>query len=235
MNAIFISDLHIDESNTNVFRKFKALVECETPRIDALYILGDLVEVWVGDDDQSKLAQDLRETLKFASENCSVYLMHGNRDFLFGDQFAEEVGATIIADPTTITINGKRIVITHGDAYCTKDVDYQKIRTMFRSPEWKSEILQKNIEERRQLAISLRTQSKLANANKADNIMDVTDSEVLSSLENHKATVVIHGHTHRPGFYQLNGLSRFVLGDWGRCGWLIRSNQGELTLECFSI
>ena len=235
MNAIFISDLHIDESNPRIFRKFKTLVENETPQLDALYILGDLVEVWVGDDDQSKLAQDLRETLKLASKNCRVYIMHGNRDFLFGNQFSEEVGATLLEDPTVITINGKRIVITHGDAYCTKDAAYQQMRTMLRSPEWKSEILQKNLEERRQLALSLRTQSKLANANKADNIMDVTESEVLSSLLDHKASIVIHGHTHRPGFYDLNGLSRFVLGDWGRCGWLIRSDQAELTLECFPI
>ena len=235
MNAIFISDLHIDDSNPHILRRLNTLIEDETPNIDALYILGDLVEVWVGDDDRSNLAKTLRVTLKKATQNCRVYLMHGNRDFLFGEGFAEEIGATLINDPTVITINGSRIVITHGDAYCTRDSAYQQMRQMLRSSQWKSEILDKSIEERRILATSLRNQSRLANQNKADNIMDVTHSEVLNSLKTNDASTVIHGHTHRPGIYNLEGNNRFVLGDWGRCGWLVRSSDQALTLECFSV
>ena len=235
MNAIFISDLHIDDSNPRILRRLNTLIEDETPNIDALYILGDLVEVWVGDDDRSNLAKTLRATLKKATQNCQVYLMHGNRDFLFGEGFAEEIGATLINDPTVITINGSRIVITHGDAYCTRDSAYQLLRQMLRSSQWKSEILDKSIEERRTLATSLRNQSRLANQNKADNIMDVTHSEVLNSLKTNDASTVIHGHTHRPGIYNLEGNNRFVLGDWGRCGWLVRSSDQALTLECFSV
>lgn len=235
MNAIFISDLHIDDSNPRILRRLNTLIEDETPNIDALYILGDLVEVWVGDDDRSNLAKTLRATLKKATQNCQVYLMHGNRDFLFGEGFAEEIGATLINDPTVITINGSRIVITHGDAYCTRDSAYQQMRQMLRSSQWKSEILDKSIEERRILATSLRNQSRLANQNKADNIMDVTHSEVLNSLKTNDASTVIHGHTHRPGIYNLEGNNRFVLGDWGRCGWLVRSSDQALTLECFSV
>ena len=235
MNAIFISDLHIDDSNPRILRRLNTLIEDETPNIDALYILGDLVEVWVGDDDRSNLAKTLRATLKKATQNCQVYLMHGNRDFLFGEGFAEEIGATLINDPTVITINGSRIVITHGDAYCTRDSAYQQMRQMLRSSQWKSEILDKSIEERRILATSLRNQSRLANQNKADNIMDVTHSEVLNSLKTNHASTVIHGHTHRPGIYNLEGNNRFVLGDWGRCGWLVRSSDQALTLECFSV
>lgn len=235
MNAIFISDLHIDDSNPRILRRLNTLIEDETPNIDALYILGDLVEVWVGDDDRSNLAKTLRATLKKATQNCRVYLMHGNRDFLFGEGFAEEIGATLINDPTVITINGSRIVITHGDAYCTRDSAYQQMRQMLRSSQWKSEILDKSIEERRILATSLRNQSRLANQNKADNIMDVTHSEVLNSLKTNDASTVIHGHTHRPGIYNLEGNNRFVLGDWDRCGWLVRSSDQALTLECFSV
>lgn len=235
MNAIFISDLHIDDSNPRILRRLNTLIEDETPNIDALYILGDLVEVWVGDDDRSNLAKTLRATLKKATQNCQVYLMHGNRDFLFGEGFAEEIGATLINDPTVITINGSRIVITHGDAYCTRDSAYQQMRQMLRSSQWKSEILDKSIEERRILATSLRNQSRLANQNKADNIMDVTHSEVLNSLKTNDASTVIHGHTHRPGIYNLEGNNRFVLGDWDRCGWLVRSSDQALTLECFSV
>ena len=235
MDAILISDLHIDDTNPNILRRLNTLIEHETRNIDALYILGDLVEVWVGDDDRSKLAEALRTTLKKATRNCQVYLMHGNRDFLFGDRFAEEIGATLIDDPTVITINGNRVVITHGDAYCTKDSAYQQMRQMFRSSEWKSEILDKSLKERRNLATNLRNQSRLANQNKADNIMDVTNSEVMNSLKTNDASTVIHGHTHRPGIYDLEGNNRFVLGDWGRCGWLVRSSTKELTLECFSI
>ena len=118
--------------------------------------------------------------------------MHGNRDFLFGDRFAKEIGATLIDDPTVITINGNRVVITHGDAYCTKDSAYQQMRQMFRSSEWKSEILDRSLKERRNLATNLRNQSRLANQNKADNIMDVTNSEVINSLKTNNAVSYTH-------------------------------------------
>ena len=236
MSALFVSDLHIDETRPAVLAGLQRLVDGEAATVDAFYILGDLVEVWVGDDDDGPVAAAIRETLRAASRRCAVYLMHGNRDFLIGAQFAEHTGATLIEDPSIIEVDGNRVLLAHGDAYCTGDIEYQRMRTLFRSPAWQTEVLSSSIEERRALAASLRAKSIAANENKATNIMDVTPSSIRQAMDDSAVSLMVHGHTHRPGIHDLGGgRRRIVLGDWDRCGWKLRLDGGDAQLTCFAL
>ena len=154
MSALFISDLHIDETRPAVLAGLRRLVDAEAPSVDAIYILGDLVEVWVGDDDDGPVAESIREALATAAQRCEVYVMHGNRDFLIGAAFALDTGATLLEDPSVVEVDNDRVLLAHGDAYCTGDVDYQRLRALFRSSTWQSEVLSSTIEQRRALAAS---------------------------------------------------------------------------------
>lgn len=236
MSALFISDLHIDETRPAVLAGLRRLVDTEAPNVDALYILGDLVEVWVGDDDDGPVAASIRETLSAATHHCPVYVMHGNRDFLIGAQFAKHTGATLIDDPSVVDIDNHRVLLAHGDAYCTADVEYQRLRALFRSTPWQNEVLSSTLDERRALAASLRAKSIAANENKATNIMDVTPSSVRQAMDNAAVSLMVHGHTHRPGIHDLGGgRRRIVLGDWDRCGWKLRLDGGDANLSCFPL
>ena len=199
------------------------------------YILGDLVETWIGDDDDCTFADQLRGILREHAEQVPLFLMHGNRDFLIGEKFAQDVCATILEDPTIIEIQGERVLLSHGDAYCTSDEAYQEIRTRFRSIEWQQNFLAKSLAERRQLAASMRMQSKQAVAEKSDYITDVVEDAIIQALQSYDCEIMIHGHTHRPGQHRMgNGYTRFVLGDWGRCGWQILATP-QIQLECFPV
>ena len=236
MSALFISDLHVDESRPAVLAGLRRLIDTEAPTVDALYILGDLVEVWVGDDDDGPVATSIRDALAAASRRCAVYVMHGNRDFLIGAQFASDAGVTLIDDPSVVEVDGDRVLLAHGDAYCTGDVEYQRLRALFRSSAWQTEVLSSSIEERRALAASLRAKSIAANENKAANIMDVTPSSVLQAMDDASVSLMVHGHTHRPGIHDLGGgRRRIVLGDWDRCGWKLLLDGGDAELSCFSL
>ena len=236
MSALFISDLHIDETRPAVSAALQRLVDTELATVDALFILGDLVEVWVGDDDDGPVAASIRKTLGAASQRCELYVMHGNRDFLIGPGFAADTGATLIDDPSIVEVDNDRILLAHGDAYCTRDVEYQRIRALFRSSEWQTEVLSSSLEQRRTLAASLRAKSIAANENKAANIMDVTPSSIDRAMDEADVSLLIHGHTHRPGVHDLgNDRRRIVLGDWDRCGWRLRLNRGDADLSCFPL
>ena len=238
MTVLFVSDLHIDAGKPHVLEGLKRLVECEAPTADALYILGDLAEVWIGDDDDSETAQSLREALSRAAHLCPLRIMHGNRDFLFGQRFAREVGGELIDDPHVAQIDGQRVLLTHGDALCTADTAYQLARRVFRSEAWQRDILGRSLQERRGIAREMRRQSKAANANKAENIMDVTPEEVVALMRRMGCATLIHGHTHRPGVNDVplgdTVGTRYVLGDWDRCGWFIRF-KGTPELACFPL
>ena len=226
MSALFISDLHIDETRPAVLAGLRRLVDTEAPSVDAFYILGDLVEVWVGDDDDGPVAASIRDALTAASQRCAVYVMHGNRDFLIGTQFAKHTGATLIEDSSVVEVDNQRVLLAHGDAYCTRDVEYQRLRALFRSITWQNGVLSSTLEERRALAASLRAKSIAANENKAANIMDVTPSSILQAMDNAAVSLMVHGHTHRPGIHDLGGgRRRIVLGDWDRCGWKLRLDR----------
>ena len=237
MPALFISDLHIDETRPRILAGLRELLETAAERVDACYILGDLVEVWVGDDDDGPTAVAIRDTLARAAQRMDVHVMHGNRDFLFGDRFAEETGATLIEDPAVIEVDGHRTLIAHGDAYCTRDTAYQEARKQLRSKGWQAGVLAMGLPERRALAAGLRAQSIAANANKAANIMDVTPSAIDAALDAAGTDLMIHGHTHRPGIHRLDGgRRRIVLGDWNdRCGWRLDLADGEPELGCFAL
>lgn len=238
MTAIFVSDLHIDADRPHVLQGLKGLVEREAPSADALYILGDLVEVWIGDDDDSETAEAVREALSRAARLCSLRIMHGNRDFLFGQRFAREVGGELIEDPHVAEIDGQRVLLTHGDELCTKDTAYQFARQLFRSEAWQKDILGRSLKERRELARQMRRESRRANANKPENIMDVTPHEVAALMHRTGCTTLIHGHTHRPGISEVplgdTVGTRYVLGDWDRCGWFIRFGKAP-ELACFPL
>ena len=236
MSALFVSDLHIDESRPHVLAGLKRLIDAEADTVDDLYILGDLVEVWVGDDDDGPAANEVRETLAAATQRCAVHVMHGNRDFLFGERFAADTGATLMDDPATIAVDGERVLVAHGDAYCTGDTEYQRVRAMLRSPDWQAGVLATSLPDRRALAAAMRARSVAANENKADNIMDVAPAAVAAALAEADAALLVHGHTHRPGIHELgNGRRRIVLGDWQRCGWKLTLRQGDAALTCFPL
>jgi UDP-2,3-diacylglucosamine hydrolase len=185
---------------------------------DALYILGDLFDSWVGDDDNSELAGQVREGLKALSAQTKIYFQPGNRDFLIGGLFAHQTGIRMMEAETVIEINKQRILLMHGDLLCTDDVDYQQARITLRSKEFISDFLTKSLKERARLAAQYRKLSGEATAAKASDIMDVNQQTVLSFMRRHKAHYLIHGHTHRPGehSFELDGqpCQRLVLAAW---------------------
>ena len=204
--------------------------------VDAVYVLGDLAEVWVGDDDNGPAATALRETLAAAAARCAVFVMRGNRDFLLGERFAAETGVTLLADPSVVDVDGDPVLLAHGDAYCTRDVAYQRVRAELRSAAWQADVLARSLDERRALAARMRAESVAAGANKAEGIMDVTPAAVEAALVAADAPLLVHGHTHRPGIHRMaGGRRRIVLGDWQRCGWQLALRKGDAELTCFAL
>jgi UDP-2,3-diacylglucosamine hydrolase len=232
VQRIFISDLHLDDPLAPAFKRFTECLAAESRRVDEIYILGDLVEMWIGDDDDSDGANQLRATLKATAAQIPVYLMHGNRDFLFGETFARGTGVTLVNDPHQ-TEDG--LLLSHGDLLCADDNDYQDMRAVLRSDAWQADILAKSLEERKAFGQSLRAASMANNANKASNIMDVNAEATQNLMAQYQADTLIHGHTHRPGCHRQNSFRRLVNGAWERCGWLVRQQDQSLTLECFSL
>jgi len=232
VHRVYISDLHLQDASSPRFQRFVECLSTEARAADELYVLGDLVEMWIGDDDDSAEALALISALKTAADQCPVFVMHGNRDFLFGQAFAQRSGCTLISDPYSLADG---TLLTHGDALCTDDEAYQQIRTLLRSEPWQQETLAKSLAERKEFGRGLREQSKATNANKPTNIMDVNHEAFTTLMQEKDATICIHGHTHRPGIHYDNGLRRVVLGAWEQCGWLCRQQDEQVNLECFSL
>ncbi|MCY3857929.1 MAG: UDP-2,3-diacylglucosamine diphosphatase [Gammaproteobacteria bacterium] len=238
MSRVFISDLHLESNLSPRYKSFQDVLRNASDNGDDVFILGDLVDVWIGDDDDSSFANALVSDLFACTRQVPVHVMHGNRDFLYGEEFADRTGVSLVRDPFVLDGNDlpHRVLLAHGDAYCTSDVGYMKMRELFRSSEWQDQILGSTLEERRALARSLREQSKISNDLKAENITDVVEAEIEKDLDVHDCKAMIHGHTHRPGIHQLHdGMKRFVLGDWDRCGWLLRQQESAFRLECFAM
>ncbi len=219
--TLFISDLHLHETRPQTTDAFFRFMEGEARNAEALYILGDLFEYWVGDDqlDHDPLAIQVVDALKrLANAGVSTYFMHGNRDFLISERFANTTGLTLLSDPTLITINDQRILLLHGDTLCTDDIAYQQFRQQARNPAWQAEILTKPYTERVQLAKHIREQSTSEKSLKAEDIMDVTPATVEAVLRQWQYPMMIHGHTHRPArhVHLVDGRSceRVVLADW---------------------
>lgn len=223
--ALFIADLHLAESEPGLLRRFQAFLQQQALQASALYILGDLFNVWLGDDDDSAFANTVRQALKTASDQVPIFFQHGNRDFLLGQQFAEQTGATLLPDEAVIQIGKQRVLIMHGDQLCTDDLAYQQARAYLRNPSTISDFLSKSPQERAMIAAHLRQQSGEAMQQKAADIMDVNAQAVQAAMRQHQVHTLIHGHTHRPALHamELDGAPahRLVCGDWHNEGALV--------------
>lgn len=237
MTTLFISDLHLDEALPDLTKAFEQFMHNQASTAERLFILGDFFEVWVGDDDDSEFNQQIKAHLRnFTSNGGQLFLMVGNRDFLMGPEFATECGATLLDDPTVIDLYGTATLLMHGDSLCTRDTDYMAFRQLSRSPQWQQQMLSQSLQARKAFAQQARAQSKDHNRMQADEIMDVTESEVSRMMLEHEVTRLIHGHTHRPQRHSFslgdNPAERIVLGDWGPAIWWLQAEaDGSLELR----
>ena len=236
MKPRFISDIHLSEDTPHLTNAFKTFLNESKQNCTHLFILGDLFEIWIGDDDENAFIEEIKKTLiDFTANGPETFFMHGNRDFLLGENFANQVGISLLPDPYTLDINGLRVILSHGDFLCTDDVDYINFRNQVRSEDWQNDFLSKNIEERKQIAQSLRSDSKKATSDKSLEITDVNLETVNKFIKEHNPDIFIHGHTHRPKIHQCDKVKRIVLGDWNKAGWFISINGNEPILKEFLI
>ena len=247
--SLLISDLHLSPSEPVLCSAFQTYCRNRAVKADALYILGDLSDAWIGDDDDSETAKLIRSELKkLVDSGTQVFLMTGNRDFLMGQQLASDCGLCLLDDPSTVSLYNHQVLLAHGDSFCTDDEEYMAFRQQIQNPATKQMLMSKSLEERRAFAAQLRSQSKSANVTKAADIMDVNQEVIMQTFAEHNVSTIIHGHTHRPDThnYQVNikgtdtTATRYVLGDWSASedltqGWEIRAEEQGFTLEQFSL
>ena len=236
MKPRFISDIHLSEDTPHLTNAFKTFLNESKQKCTHLFILGDLFEIWIGDDDENAFIEEIKKTLiDFTANGPETFFMHGNRDFLLGENFANQVGISLLPDPYILDINGLRVILSHGDFLCTDDVDYINFRNQVRSKDWQNDFLSKNIEERKQIAQSLRSDSKKATSDKSLEITDANLETVNKFIKEHSPDIFIHGHTHRPKIHQHDSTKRIVLGDWYKRGWLASIDNKECDLKEFKI
>jgi UDP-2,3-diacylglucosamine hydrolase len=231
-HTLFISDLHLDDSRPAVVEGFERFLATTAKKADALYILGDLFEYWVGDDGlELPLPARTAEALSALAMRVPAYFMHGNRDFLIAERFSSVTGVKLLADPSVVDLYGRDTILMHGDTLCTDDVSYQKFRAQVRNPAWQAAVLAKPLAARIELARQLRETSDTAKGDKVMAIMDVAPAAVEAAFRAHGCDTMIHGHTHRPGRHEhsVDGRTcvRWVLPDWyGAGGYLEASAEG---------
>jgi len=222
----FIADLHLAQNRPDITACFLRFLKNDALKAESLYILGDLFEAWIGDDDDSAYLTTIAKALTILSGfGTSIYYIHGNRDFLLGKHFAQKSAMTLLPEIDLINLYGQNVVIMHGDTLCTRDIAYQKFRKKSRSWWWQAIIKSLPLFVRKKMAADYRKKSAAATSIKSQDIMDVTDNEVVKCLENHQSQLLIHGHTHRPAIHELiandKKAQRIVLGDWYEQGaWL---------------
>lgn len=233
---LFISDLHLTAERPEANERFFRFIEDKARDAAALYVLGDLFEVWIGDDD---LAGKFNSVVvgffaALVKSGTPLYLMHGNRDFLMGRRFSRATGATLLKDPSVVDVDGTPTLLMHGDTLCTDDVEYQKFRGLVRNPVWQQQFLAKPVAERRAFAAQARGESRKQTAMKAAEIMDVDQGAVESVMRTHGVRRLIHGHTHRLATHRfdLDGQTaeRIVLGDWYEQGSVLRASPEGFAL-----
>lgn len=232
MERIFISDLHLDADRENLTLAFTQFLSERCQAIDELYILGDFFELWLGDDDHSVLSRGVIEAL--SSLPCDVFIMHGNRDFLIGEAFCDAAGAKMLPDPHPIILGNQPALLMHGDSLCTRDEEYMKARNLLRSAAFQRDFLSKQMPERKILAEQIRGKSQEVSREKAEEIMDVTPEEVIKVMDQAKASVLVHGHTHRPAVHEVDlhfgAGTRYVLGDWHTSMQFLKATDSDLQL-----
>lgn len=241
MTTLFISDLHLDPARPEITRLFGSFLDGEARSAEALYILGDLFEAWVGDDDPSETGAFVAARLRALGDSgVPVWFMHGNRDFLVGEDFARRAGMTLLADPSRIELHGTSVLLMHGDTLCTDDVAYQQFRTQTRDPAWQQQFLSQPLQARLAFAQQARAasqarQGELRDAGTMETITDVAPEAVAAAFEAHGVDTIIHGHTHRPAMHELDVggrmRRRIVLGDWYEQGSVLRVDAGGMHLQ----
>ena len=236
MTTLLISDLHLDARQPAIGEQFLSFLGDEARQADGLYILGDLFDAWLGDDDPNPYYASMKDALRQLSDcGVPVYFMHGNRDFMIGERFAQDTGITLLRDPVVVELHGHEVLLSHGDALCTDDVEYQQVRAMTRNPEWQAMMMAKSIEERIAFAAAARKESKTRNSSLTEEIMDVNQDAVRAIMHDYGVDTLLHGHTHRPAVHDVELddrlATRIVLGDWYEHGSLVRWNADGPRLE----
>jgi UDP-2,3-diacylglucosamine hydrolase len=235
LHALFVSDLHLSPQRPAMRAAFLRLLRTQARNAEALYILGDMLDYWIGDDDlaepeHAELATELRA---LADSGRGLYFMPGNRDFLLGERFATAAGLVILCDPTRIDIGGVPTLLLHGDTLCSDDLDYQTFRRQVHEPGWQRQFLARPRSERREIALRLRTESESSQQLKSNEIMDVSPRAVEEAFRVHACSRMIHGHTHRPACHAhwMDGrmCERWVLSDWYRRASYLRCDAGGCT------
>lgn len=236
MTTLFIADLHLDPERPDITRLLGDFLDREARSADALYILGDLFESWVGDDDPSAAGAFVAEKLgMLAASGLPVRFLHGNRDFMLGRNYAARAGMQILPDPSVVELYGHPVLLMHGDLLCTDDVEYQNIRARTRSPDWQAQMLSQPLEARLAFARQARAashtrQGTLKDAGTMETITDASPATVQQTLQRFGIDTLIHGHTHRPAIHDLDidgrPCRRIVLGDWYEQGSVLRANPG---------
>ncbi|MDR7134773.1 UDP-2,3-diacylglucosamine hydrolase [Lysobacter niastensis] len=241
MTTLFISDLHLDNERPQITDLFGHFIRSEARGADALYILGDLFEAWVGDDDPSDTGAFVASELSALTRSgVPVHFIRGNRDFLLGDAYARRARMTVLPDPAVVMLYGKPTLLMHGDLLCTDDVAYQQFRSQTRKPEWQAQFLSQPLAARIAFAQQARAASKahqsgLQDQGRMETITDVAPATVASTFSRYAIDTLIHGHTHRPAVHQLDvdghACRRIVLGDWYEQGSVLRADANGFDLQ----
>ncbi|MBN8727327.1 MAG: UDP-2,3-diacylglucosamine diphosphatase [Xanthomonadales bacterium] len=240
MSTLFISDLHLDASRPDITRLFGTFVREEAASAEALFILGDLFEAWIGDDAADEVAAEVAGALAGLREHgVPCFFIHGNRDFLLGDDWARQARVVLLPDPAVVTIEGERVLLMHGDTLCTDDAPYQAFRAQSHAPAWQRAFLQRGIDERRAFAANARAESSRYTRSVAESITDVNAGAVAAAMRAHGVRTLVHGHTHRPAVHEIDldgaPARRIVLGDWYEQGSVLRADQGEFRLRALPL
>ena len=236
MATLFISDLHLSAERPDITALFIRFLNNEARQAEALYILGDLFEAWLGDDMVLPEYVDAIAAMKALSDSgVPVFIMHGNRDFLLGEKFTAMSGTTLLDDPSRIDLYGAPTLLLHGDTLCTDDVKYQKFRAMVRNPAWQQQMLALSPQERLKLAKEYREMSQAETGNKAEDIMDVNQHTLEQVMQTEGIYRMIHGHTHRPAIHEFKidsqAAQRIVLGDWYEQGSVLVCDESGCELQ----
>jgi len=236
MSTLFISDLHLHESRPEISRLFMDFLAGEARQAEALYILGDLFEAWIGDDAASAHDQEIMAAMAaLTGSGVPGYFMRGNRDFLVGGAFAQQTGFHILSDPTTIDLKGEPVLLMHGDFLCIDDHEYMAFQQVVRSEAWQADFLAKSVEDRLAFAKRARAESAARGQEKSMEIMDVNKEAVKEAMRTAGVRRFIHGHTHRPAIHDFElddaPAQRIVLGDWYEQGSVLRVDQAGYDLQ----
>lgn len=236
---LLISDLHLQEERPDITQAFLDLLEGRARQAQALYILGDFFEAWIGDDAMTPYQASICQALRALSDSgTQIFLMHGNRDFLIGQAFCKAAGCTLLNDPCVVEMGGEPVLLMHGDSLCTRDLAYMKLRRYLRNPLSLWVLRHLPLSTRQKLARKLRSESRTQTRMKANDIVDVTPEEVPRVMQQHGVRTLVHGHTHRPAIHKLalgnTPARRIVLGDWDRQGWALQVDEQGFQLAPFA-